>query len=107
MRGKAVIAGVGQTTFGKLPGRGTISMNVEACRRALEDAGIEKDAVDALFLKTPTSRFEGMYGQKVAEASKRWFRVADTYGVEVAQGVDPALILAITVVLDAMAHPAR
>lgn len=46
-------------------------------------------------------------GQKVAEASKRWFRVADTYGVEVAQGVDPALILAITVVLDAMAHPAR
>ena len=36
-----------------------------------------------------------------------YFRVADTYGVEVAQGVDPALILAITVVLDAMAHPDR
>jgi uncharacterized protein YxjI len=46
-------------------------------------------------------------GAKVAEVSKRWFRVADTYGVEVAQGVDPALVLAITVVVDAMTHPDR
>jgi len=46
-------------------------------------------------------------GTKVAEVSKRWFRVADTYGVEVAQGVDPALVLAITVVVDAMTHPDR
>ena len=46
-------------------------------------------------------------GTKVAEVSKRWFRVADTYGVEVAQGVDPALPLAITVVVDAMTHPDR
>ena len=29
------------------------------------------------------------------------------YGVEVAQGVDPALVLAITVVVDAMTHPDR
>jgi len=26
---------------------------------------------------------------KVAEVSKKWFRVADTYGVEVAEGQDP------------------
>ena len=43
----------------------------------------------------------------VAEVSKKWFRVADTYGVEVAAGQDPALMLAITAVLDEMAHPAR
>ena len=36
----------------------------------------------------------------VAEVSKKWFRVADTYGVEVAPGQDPALILAVTAVLD-------
>ena len=42
-----------------------------------------------------------------AEVSKRWFRVADTYGVEVAPGRDPALMLAITVVLDNSAHEAR
>jgi uncharacterized protein YxjI len=34
---------------------------------------------------------------KVAEVSKRWFRVRDTYGVEVAPGQDDALILACTV----------
>ena len=44
---------------------------------------------------------------KVAEVSKKWFRVADTYGVEVAPGQDPVVILAITAVLDTMAHPER
>jgi uncharacterized protein YxjI len=44
---------------------------------------------------------------KVAEVSKKWFRVADTYGVEVAPGQDPVVILAVTVALDTMAHPAR
>ena len=38
------------------------------------------------------------------EVSKKWFRVRDTYGVEVEDGQDVALILAITVALDAMAR---
>jgi uncharacterized protein YxjI len=38
----------------------------------------------------------------VAEVSKKWFRVRDTYGVEVAPGQNDALILAITVCLDIM-----
>jgi len=46
-------------------------------------------------------------GDKVAEVSKRWFRVRDTYGVEVAPGENDVLILATTAVIDAMAHPAR
>ena len=68
MRGNVVIAGIGQTAFGKLPGRGTVSLNVEACRNALADAGIEKDAVDALLVKPPTSNPQFMYGQTLAEA---------------------------------------
>jgi len=43
-------------------------------------------------------------GDKVAEVSKRWFRVRDTYGVEVAPSEDPVLILAITVAVDSMTH---
>src|SRR3954467_8152033 len=70
MRGKYVIAGIGHTKFGRLPGRGTVSMNVEACRNALADAGIEKSAVDALFVKVPTSRYQSMYGQTLAEAMR-------------------------------------
>lgn len=42
--------------------------------------------------------------EKVAEVSKRWFRIRDTYGVEVSPGQDAALILAITAAVDQMAH---
>jgi acetyl-CoA acetyltransferase len=42
LSGKVVIAGIGHTAFGKLPGRDTVSLNVEACRKALADAGIDK-----------------------------------------------------------------
>jgi uncharacterized protein YxjI len=43
-------------------------------------------------------------GHKVAEVSKKWFRIADTYGVEVAAGEDPVLALAIAVVVDSLSH---
>lgn len=46
-------------------------------------------------------------GFTVAAVSKRWFRVRDTYGVEVAGGEDALLMLAITVVIDMMAHSGR
>jgi uncharacterized protein YxjI len=46
-------------------------------------------------------------GAKIAEVSKRWFRVRDTYGVEVAPGENDILILASVAVLDNMVHPAR
>jgi acetyl-CoA acetyltransferase len=68
MRGRAVIAGIGHTAFGKLPGRSTVSLNIEACRNALADCGMTPQDVDALFVKVPTSRVEMMYGQKLAEA---------------------------------------
>ena len=41
-------------------------------------------------------------GHGIAKVSKRWFRVRDTYGVEIAPGEDAGLILAITVCVDAM-----
>ena len=46
-------------------------------------------------------------GDRVAEVSKRWFRVRDTYGVEVAPDENDILILASTAVIDTMAHPDR
>ena len=65
---KVVIAGIGHTAFGKHPGRSTVSLNVEAIRKALCDAGVDKADVDALFVKAPTSKFEMMYAQKLSEA---------------------------------------
>jgi len=43
-------------------------------------------------------------GHEVAEVSKRWFRVRDTYGIEIAPDQDDALILAVTVCIDQMAR---
>jgi uncharacterized protein YxjI len=44
---------------------------------------------------------------KVAEVSKKWFRVGDTYGVEIEPGQDDVVILAATVCIDQMAHGGR
>jgi len=49
---------------------------------------------------------EGPNG-KIAEVGKKWFRVRDTYGVQVEAGNDDALVLAVAIVVDQMAHPAR
>lgn len=44
------------------------------------------------------------HGDTIARVSKKWFRVRDTYGVQLAEGQDVALVLAITVCVDAMAR---
>jgi uncharacterized protein YxjI len=44
-------------------------------------------------------------GETIATVSKRWFAVRDTYGVAVAPGEDDALVLAVTVCIDALSHP--
>ena len=41
-------------------------------------------------------------GDEVAEVSKRWFRIRDTYGTQIASEQDDALILAVTVCIDQM-----
>ena len=43
-------------------------------------------------------------GHKVAEISKRWFRIRDTYGIEIAPEEDDVVILAAAVCIDEMAH---
>jgi uncharacterized protein YxjI len=44
-------------------------------------------------------------GKKVAEVSKKWFRIRDTYGIQVGPDISPPLALAIAVALDAMTGP--
>ena len=42
--------------------------------------------------------------KKVAEVSKKWFTITDTYGVEIEDGQNDILILAVAVAIDMMAH---
>jgi uncharacterized protein YxjI len=43
-------------------------------------------------------------GRKIAEVSKRWFRIRDSYGIEVAAGENDAFLIAVTVCIDELAH---
>ncbi|MBP1468514.1 LURP-one-related family protein [Candidatus Chloroploca sp. M-50] len=49
----------------------------------------------------------GEEGRRVAEVSKKWFRVRDTYGVAIEPSQNDVLILAVTIVIDMMAHGGR
>ena len=42
--------------------------------------------------------------RKVAEVSKKWFSLTDTYGVEIDSGQNDILILAVAIAIDVMAH---
>jgi uncharacterized protein YxjI len=44
-------------------------------------------------------------GREVARVSKRWFRLSDTYGIDIDDGEDDVLILAAAVVIDLVSHP--
>jgi uncharacterized protein YxjI len=41
-------------------------------------------------------------GDRVARISKKWFRVRDSYGVEVSAGEDEALLLALVVAIESL-----
>jgi uncharacterized protein YxjI len=43
-------------------------------------------------------------GDEIAEISKKWFRVRETYGVDVADSDDTVLVLAVTVAVDALSR---
>ena len=49
LRGKVAIVGIGETEVGRVPGRSTLSFHAQAARLALEDAGLTKQDVDAIF----------------------------------------------------------
>lgn len=44
---------------------------------------------------------------KAAKVSKKWFRIKDTYGVQIEPNKDDAMILAVTVAIDAMVHAGK
>ena len=46
----------------------------------------------------------GRHGRIVAEVSKRWFSMTDTYGIEIADGEDDVVILASAVIIDLVCH---
>jgi uncharacterized protein YxjI len=46
----------------------------------------------------------GEGSNKIGEVSKKWFRLRDTYGVDIEPGQDDVVVLAVAVCIDQMAH---
>ena len=77
--------------------RGAVEVTVGNESRVLREG-------DGYYFDSQTPHQFRNVGDTVAEISKRWFRVRDTYGIDVAPGEDDALILAAAVCIDEMAH---
>ncbi|WP_371480217.1 LURP-one-related/scramblase family protein [Kitasatospora sp. NBC_00315] len=45
-------------------------------------------------------RIENDHGDELARISRKWFRIRDTYGVEIADGADAGLLLAVAACVD-------
>jgi uncharacterized protein YxjI len=90
-RDGAVIATVKKAVFSPLHHRSVIEL----------PGGGELEAVGNILDK----EFEIRSGGTVlAQVSRSWFRMRDTYGVDMAPGQDDALMLAVAVCLDRIHH---
>jgi uncharacterized protein YxjI len=93
-RGGEVVAKVRKALFA--PFRQRFDVNLEGA----DDMVIQGNVTD--------HEYEVRQGDvDVAQISKRWFQVRDTYAVDVAPDQDVSLILALTVAVDWMGHEER
>ena len=53
LSGKYAIVGVSTSRFGKLQGVSAMGFTLEASKRAIEDAGLERDAIDGVLVMMP------------------------------------------------------
>jgi len=72
------------------------------CKFTVDVPGPDDLEAEGTFLDHEYSLTRG--GRTVADISKKWFSMTDTYGVEIADGEDDILILASTVVIDMVCH---
>lgn len=62
-----VIAGIGETTVGKLPGMSSLQIQAQAVHHALKDAGVSIKEVDGLINLDPYSTPNSMFSTTVAD----------------------------------------
>ncbi len=75
LRGAVAIVGVGDTEVGKLPGRGSVDLTIDAAARALRDAGLEKGQIDGLVTSNSMVDPHMYHAELVAETMEiqpRW-----------------------------------
>jgi acetyl-CoA acetyltransferase len=76
MRLNAILAGVGMTRFGKHMETGLKALGAEAVRSAIDDAGIELDAIEAAYVGNAAAGLvtgqESIRGQVILRRPPTW-----------------------------------
>ncbi|HZJ44331.1 MAG TPA: hypothetical protein VFD63_11220 [Pyrinomonadaceae bacterium] len=67
LRGRAAIVGVGETAVGRVPDLGATQMYVQACGRAMDDAGLTGRDVDAVITANSWSEPHYYHAEWIAE----------------------------------------
>ena len=82
LRGQFAIVGIGETVLGKLVGRSTLSLHLEAIKAALDDCGLTMRDVDGLLTNQPINDPMRSYAVVVATAAG----LAPNYATDLANG---------------------
>jgi acetyl-CoA acetyltransferase len=82
LRGSVAIVGIGDTEVGKLPQRGSRELCVDAARRALADAGIDKDGIDGLITSNSMVEPHMYHADMIAE----YMRISPRYCLTLSAG---------------------
>jgi uncharacterized protein YxjI len=72
------------------------------CRFTIDEPGPNDMEAEGDFLDHEYELSRG--GDPVASISKRWFSWSDTYGIDVAEGEDPVLVIAGAIAIDLACH---
>jgi len=94
MKDKTVIAGIGQTAFGKQLPESELELACKAILRALEDAGIDRSEVDGLASYTQESTSEVEVARNLGLGDITWFSQVG-YGGGAGPGVIGNLAMAV------------
>lgn len=78
LSGRVALAGIGETAIGTLPGRTYLQLQAEAVLAALEDAGLRREDVDAVFTNLPIRNPTSMSAEHLIEYLRLPARVAST-----------------------------
>jgi uncharacterized protein YxjI len=99
------VAPAGDTITIERPGRPSATVRRAMAAPVPELFVVEADDVGLIDVRGDVIDHEYTFerdGQPIAEVSRRWMTVLDTFGVQVQPGADPVLVLAATAALDAM-----
>lgn len=90
LKNKIAIVGVGESDIGRLPHMTGLGLNAQACKRAIEDAGLRPDQIDGLLTAYSFTEPYFMLGSVMCE----YLGLKPTYNASmVVGGCSPAIML--------------